>query len=212
MVAKIISRQNLSDSEQESLIDMVCEQHSFHLIRAEFADVIHELFEDISGFEAMPPKAATFIIDQLWRIYMAKKSNTPVVEAKSERDLAPADANTPTTETVEPSVNVNDIAQADAPAVAEEATGNADQAAPADTSIVALDTPAIREAIEQGKALIATGKSKADAARAMFDKIKDETKDAIVAAFVEGASLTPKGALTYWYNCRRAASKQKKSA
>lgn len=75
-----------------------------------------------------------------------------------------------------------------------------------------LSAPAVQNAIAQGKALIAEGKSKADAARAIFAVIKDEEKDVIVAAFVEGATLTPKGALTYWYNCRRKASKEKVQA
>ena len=70
-----------------------------------------------------------------------------------------------------------------------------------------LNKPTIRAAIDQGKVLIAEGKSKADAARAIFDVIKDEPKEVIVAAFVEGATLTEKGALTYWYNCRRKAAK-----
>ena len=70
-----------------------------------------------------------------------------------------------------------------------------------------LSAPAVQNAIAQGKALIAEGKSKADAARAIFAVIKDESKDVIVAAFVEGATLTPKGALTYWYNNRRKAGK-----
>ncbi|WP_206167802.1 hypothetical protein [Variovorax boronicumulans] len=70
-----------------------------------------------------------------------------------------------------------------------------------------LSKPTIRAAIDQGKVLIAEGKSKADAARAIFDAIKDEPKDVIVAAFVEGATLTDKGALTYWYNVRRKAAK-----
>ena len=70
-----------------------------------------------------------------------------------------------------------------------------------------LSAPAVQNAIAQGKALIAEGKSKADAARAIFAVIKDESKDVIVAAFVEGATLTPKGALTYWYNNRRRAGK-----
>ena len=70
-----------------------------------------------------------------------------------------------------------------------------------------LNTPAIQNAVAQGKALIAEGKSKADAARAIFAAIKGESKDVIVAAFVEGATLTPKGALTYWYNCKRRAAK-----
>lgn len=74
---------------------------------------------------------------------------------------------------------------------------------------VDLNTPAIQKAIASGKALIGEGKSKADAAREIFHAISAEPKEVIVAAFVEGATLTPKGALTYWYNCRRRASKQK---
>lgn len=75
-----------------------------------------------------------------------------------------------------------------------------------------LNKPTIRAAIDQGKVLIAEGKSKADAARAIFDAIKDEPKDVIVAAFVEGATLTDKGALTYWYNVRRKAVKEAAAA
>lgn len=75
-----------------------------------------------------------------------------------------------------------------------------------------LNKPAIRAAIDQGKALIAEGKSKADAARAIFGAIKDEPKEVIVAAFVEGATLTDKGALTYWYNVRRKAAKEAAAA
>ncbi|RYH70098.1 MAG: hypothetical protein EON54_01850 [Alcaligenaceae bacterium] len=71
-----------------------------------------------------------------------------------------------------------------------------------------MNQPLIRSAIEEGKALIAEGKSKADAARAIFASIHFEPKEVIVAAFVEGAALTDKGALTYWYNCRRKAAKE----
>lgn len=70
-----------------------------------------------------------------------------------------------------------------------------------------LNKPSIREAIELGKAALAEGKTKADAARAIFALIKHEPKEVIVAAFVEGATLTSKGALTYWYNVRRKAAK-----
>jgi galactose-1-phosphate uridylyltransferase len=45
--------------------------------------------------------------------------------------------------------------------------------------------------------------SKADVARKMFETIADEPREIIVQAFVEGAELTPKGAQTYFYNCRR---------
>lgn len=75
-----------------------------------------------------------------------------------------------------------------------------------------LDKPVIKQAILEGKSLIAEGKSKADAARAIYEAISEEDKEVIVAAFVEGATLTPKGALTYWYNCRRKASKESKQA
>ena len=86
-------------------------------------------------------------------------------------------------------------------------TGPVFQAVPVDIS-----KPAIKKAIADGKALIAEGKTKADAARAMYPQISTESKEAIIAAFVEGATLTPKGAQTYWYNCKRRASKEKKSA
>jgi hypothetical protein len=47
--------------------------------------------------------------------------------------------------------------------------------------------------------------SKADVARKMFETIADEPREIIVQAFVDGAGLTPKGAQTYFYNCRRKA-------
>jgi hypothetical protein len=42
---------------------------------------------------------------------------------------------------------------------------------------------------------------------AIFTALKDEEKDVVVAAFVQGATLTEKGAVTYWYNCGRKAKK-----
>lgn len=71
-----------------------------------------------------------------------------------------------------------------------------------------LNRPAVRAAIEQAQAALAEGKTKADAARAIYNEIKDEPKEVIVAAFIAGAALTEKGALTYWYNCRRKAAKE----
>ena len=45
--------------------------------------------------------------------------------------------------------------------------------------------------------------TKADVARKMFDLLRDEKREVVVQAFVDGASLTPKGASTYYYNCKR---------
>lgn len=65
----------------------------------------------------------------------------------------------------------------------------------------------VRSAIAEGKALIDQGKTKVEAAMAIYTKIEGESQETIVKAFVEGASLTEKGALTYWYNCRRKMKK-----
>lgn len=73
-----------------------------------------------------------------------------------------------------------------------------------------LGKAAIKDAIAKGKAVIKEGKSKADAAMVIFEALKDEEKDVVIAAFVQGATLTEKGAVTYWYNCRRKAKKAAK--
>lgn len=70
-----------------------------------------------------------------------------------------------------------------------------------------LSDPTIQKAITEGQALIKDGKSKADAARLIYDLLESQGKDVIVAAFIAGATLTEKGALTYWYNCRRKKEK-----
>lgn len=79
--------------------------------------------------------------------------------------------------------------------------------APAESKKIDLSDPTIQHAIEQGLALIKDGKSKADAARTIYDLLETKGKDVIVAAFVAGATLTEKGALTYWYNCKRKKEK-----
>ena len=75
-----------------------------------------------------------------------------------------------------------------------------------------LNREPIAGAISQGLEVIHSGKSKADAARAIYGVLKDEQKEVIVAAFVAGATLTEKGALTYWYNCKRKAKKEANTA
>ena len=68
---------------------------------------------------------------------------------------------------------------------------------------------AVKAAVAAGKALIDEGKTKAEAAMAIFLQIEGQPQETIVKAFVEGATLTEKGALTYWYNCRRKVKKQR---
>ena len=80
-----------------------------------------------------------------------------------------------------------------------------------ETKKIDLSLPAIKSAISQGKAIIKEGKSKADAARLIYSLLVSEGKDVIVSAFIAGATLTEKGAITYWYNCKRKAEKSAKS-
>jgi hypothetical protein len=77
--------------------------------------------------------------------------------------------------------------------------------------IIDLNKPVIKEAIAKGKVLIKDGKSKVEAAMLIFEALKDEDSEVIVAAFVQGAALTEKGAVTYFYNCRRKAKKTTKT-
>lgn len=68
----------------------------------------------------------------------------------------------------------------------------------------------IAEAVKKGRAMIAEGKTKVEAAKAMYPLIKDEQREIIWKAFEEGASLTPKGAVTYLYNILREFKKKSK--
>ena len=67
-----------------------------------------------------------------------------------------------------------------------------------------------KKAVDLGKELSKKpDTTKMDVATKMYDLIKDEAREVISMAFVEGANLTPKGSMTYVYNIRR---KLKKSA
>jgi len=99
------------------------------------------------------------------------------------------------------------MTKANAKPTTPETTPSTDKPATPEVKID-LTKPAIKDAIAKGLAIIKEGKTKADAARAMYDTIKGEPKEVIVAAFVQGATLTEKGALTYWYNCKRKAAKK----
>lgn len=67
----------------------------------------------------------------------------------------------------------------------------------------------LKTAIGEAKAMIKDGKTKVEATTAMYAKLKNADRETAVSAFMEGAGLTEKGAVTYWYNCRRKAGKAK---
>lgn len=72
----------------------------------------------------------------------------------------------------------------------------------------AINPAAVKKAVAAGKEVRKqSDKSKADAAREIYAHISGEPREIIVQAFIDGAGLTPKGAQTYFYNCRRKAKK-----
>ena len=65
-----------------------------------------------------------------------------------------------------------------------------------------------KKAVSLGKELSKDPEmTKAEVARQMYDLIKDEDREVISLAFQEGAMLTPKGSVTYFYNIRRKLQK-----
>jgi hypothetical protein len=78
--------------------------------------------------------------------------------------------------------------------------------------VIDLNKAVIKEAIAKGLDIIKDGKSKADAAMVIYEALIAEDKEVVIAAFVKGATLTEKGAVTYFYNCRRKAKKMAKAA
>ena len=62
----------------------------------------------------------------------------------------------------------------------------------------------VKEAIALGKKLSKTPDiTKVSVATQMFALIHEESREIISKAFMEGANLTEKGSMTYYYNCRR---------
>ena len=66
----------------------------------------------------------------------------------------------------------------------------------------------VKKAVALGKDLMnKKDATKADVPRRMHELIQEEPREVIVQAFIAGASLTPKGAQTYFYNCKRKIKK-----
>lgn len=74
-----------------------------------------------------------------------------------------------------------------------------------------LDLTKFTAEIELGKKLTAEGATKAAASMEVYQRIKDQPRDVAAAVFVAGVGLTEKGAVTYWYNCKRKSEKKTKA-
>lgn len=90
----------------------------------------------------------------------------------------------------------------------EQQTETPSESTATEPKVVDLTKPNVEEAINIGKGMSKSEDvTKADVARKMYELIKDEPREVIVVAFVEGANLTPAGAQTYYYNVKRKAGK-----
>ena len=77
----------------------------------------------------------------------------------------------------------------------------------------AINPTAVKKAVAAGKEVRKQpDKTKADAAREIYAAISGEPREIIIQAFIDGAGLTPKGAQTYYYNCKRKAAKKSEKA
>jgi len=79
---------------------------------------------------------------------------------------------------------------------------------PAKPLIEPIDPIRYRQAVANGKQTFVSEKSKAAAARVIYQALHDEPRDVILRAFIEGASITPKGSPTYFYNISRKFKRQ----
>jgi hypothetical protein len=61
--------QTLSEEEKQGLVEVINEQLGSDLTFDEFSDAVRGLFEDIPGFETIPPYKAIRHINQLWSQY-----------------------------------------------------------------------------------------------------------------------------------------------
>lgn len=78
-------------------------------------------------------------------------------------------------------------------------------------SAVPKDTAKYKLAVLKGQEIIAADGTKADAARAIYEMIQSENKEVIIQAFRDGATVTEKGAPTYFYNVVRWFKKKQRS-
>ena len=75
-----------------------------------------------------------------------------------------------------------------------------------------LKSKTIQDAIKIGEDLIKKEITKTEASMVMYRLLYEGgcDQETIVDAFVKGASLTPMGARTYFYNCKRKYQKELK--
>ena len=89
-----------------------------------------------------------------------------------------------------------------------DSTSTTTSTPPAPQPVKAKNPAAVKKAVAMGKEMLKVANTrKATVAMNIYEHLVDEPRDIIVQAFIDGAGLTPKGAQTYFYNCRRKVKK-----
>jgi hypothetical protein len=76
----------------------------------------------------------------------------------------------------------------------------------------AIHQTLIDKAITEGQSLLNAGKSKTETSLVIYKMLEALDQQTIIQAFIKGANLTPMGAVTYWYNCRRKLLAERKQS
>ena len=92
-----------------------------------------------------------------------------------------------------------------------EQTKPDDQTNTTEQPAIPSDPELYQRAINDGREQLVQQRSKAAAARTIYQILQNESRDVVLRAFIEGADITIKGSPTYFYNITRKLKRQNKS-
>lgn len=75
MANKHIAPENISQAQQRTLLAIIDETFGAGLTKDEFEEAMLDLFENISGFEAISQEKANHIVKQLWSLHHGKEAD-----------------------------------------------------------------------------------------------------------------------------------------
>jgi hypothetical protein len=97
------------------------------------------------------------------------------------------------------------------PKASKDLTTPVDQTNISDQTVIPSDPELYQRAINEGRDQLVQQRSKAAAARTIYQLLQNESRDVVLKAFIEGADITIKGSQTYYYNITRKLKRQNKS-
>ena len=97
------------------------------------------------------------------------------------------------------------------PKASKDLTTPVDQINTTDQTVIPSDPELYNRAINEGRDQLVQQRSKAAAARIIYQLLQNESRDVVLKAVIEGADITIKGSPTYYYNITRKLKRQNKS-